>query len=189
MQTLASSGIATPFSRAIASANDTCAGLGGLGPVSPVGFLSASWAVRSGACKSRNARQIAPDFVYPAGGLIPSRRAIEAANFFIAAVGGRPSPFSLSRAIPSSTASPARAPSPRLPMMRRAASHTASIAPIISCLPVTTSSSRHSSSAVTPGSTKAGSARSRTSNSASRGRSARCFVPGPSGIPASSARR
>ena len=43
-------------------------------------------------------------------------------------------------------------------MMRRAESHTASIARIIRCLPVSTSSSRHSSSAVTPGSTSAGSA-------------------------------
>jgi hypothetical protein len=41
-------------------------------------------------------------------------------------------------------------------MMRWATSHTASIAPTISCLPTTTSSSRHSSCAVTPGSTRAG---------------------------------
>ena len=39
-------------------------------------------------------------------------------------------------------------------MMRRAESHTASIAPIICCLPVWTSSSRHSISAVTPETTQ-----------------------------------
>ena len=51
-------------------------------------------------------------------------------------------------------------------MMRRAELHTASIAPVIACRPVRTSSSRHSSSAVMPGSTSAGSARLSTSNSA-----------------------
>src|SRR3984957_10738086 len=44
-------------------------------------------------------------------------------------------------------------------------SHTASIAPIIFCLPITTSSSRHSSCAVNPGSTSEGSACLRTPNS------------------------
>jgi two-component system phosphate regulon response regulator PhoB len=39
-------------------------------------------------------------------------------------------------------------------MMRWATSHTASIAPIISCLPTTTSSSRHSSRAVDLGPTE-----------------------------------
>ena len=48
VQTLASSGIATSFSRAIASANDTCAGLGGLEPVSPVGFQDILVAVVDG---------------------------------------------------------------------------------------------------------------------------------------------
>ncbi len=57
--TLVASGMTTPFSRAIFSANDTCAGLAGLGPISPaispLAFL--------GACWSRNVRQIDPDFV------------------------------------------------------------------------------------------------------------------------------
>ena len=56
---LASSGMTMPFSCAIFSANDICAGLTGLGPdfpaVSPPAFL--------GACWSRNARQMDPDFV------------------------------------------------------------------------------------------------------------------------------
>ena len=53
----------------------------------------------------------------------------------------------------------------RRPMIRSATLHTASIAPTISCLPTTTSSSRHSSCAVTHGSTRAGSACLRTPNS------------------------
>jgi Glutamate-cysteine ligase family 2(GCS2) len=61
-------------------------------------------------------------------------------------------------AVPSKGAPPRVAPSFSLPMMRCATSHTASIALTISCLPTTTSSSRHSSCAVTPGSTRAGSA-------------------------------
>ena len=82
---------------------------------------------------------------------MPLRLAIEAANRFIAAVAGGPHRrFRPPRASPSATVSPATEPFPSLSMMRRAASHTASIAPIISCLPSTTSSSRHSSSAVTP---------------------------------------
>ena len=97
---------------------------------------------------------------------MPLRLAIEAANRFIAAVGGRSLPSPPPDASPNSTLSPAAASSPSLPMMRRAESQTASIAPIISCLPSTTSSSRHSISAVTPGSTRAGSARSSTPNSA-----------------------
>ena len=98
---------------------------------------------------------------------MPLRLAIEAVNRFIAAVGGRSLLFSPLNASLGSILSPAAAPSVSLPMMRRATALTASIAPIISCLPVTTSSSRHSNSAVTPGSTKAGSACFSTLNSAS----------------------
>ena len=91
---------------------------------------------------------------------MPFRFAIEAAYFFIAAVGGRsPPPLFAS---PGTSASPPPLRAASRPMMRRAESHTASIAPIISCRPVSTSSSRHSISAVTPGSTSPGSARSRT---------------------------
>ena len=93
---------------------------------------------------------------------MPFRFAIEAAYFLIAGVGGRSPP-------------PLRAAS--LPMMRRAESHTASIAPIVSCLPVSTSSSRHSISAVTPGSTSPGSARSRTPNRASPRSVGTMFLP------------
>src|SRR5712691_10326465 len=93
---------------------------------------------------------------------MPFRRATLSTKRFIAGVGGR-SPASQSTAAPS-TSGPA-APSLSLPMMRWATSHTASIAPTISCLPITTSSRRHSSCAVTPGSTSAGSACSRTPNS------------------------
>ena len=56
---MVSSGMTIPFSRAIFSANDTCAGLGGLEPVSPGGSPPAFL----GACRSRNARQMDPDFV------------------------------------------------------------------------------------------------------------------------------
>src|SRR6266404_9983483 len=56
---MVSSGMTIPFSRAIFSANDTCAGLGGLEPVSP----SRSPPAFLGACRSRNARQMDPDFV------------------------------------------------------------------------------------------------------------------------------
>ncbi len=56
---LASSGMTMPFSCAIFSANNICAGLAGLEPsspaVSPPAFL--------GACWSRNVRQIEPDLV------------------------------------------------------------------------------------------------------------------------------
>ena len=92
------------------------------------------------------------------------RRARLSAKRFIAGVGGtkltrhrRPRP---EQGVP-----PASAPSFSLPMMRWATSHTASIAPIISCLPTKTSSSRHSNCAVTRGSTSAGSACLRTPNS------------------------
>src|ERR1700740_1152499 len=76
------------------------------------------------------------------------------AKRFIAGVGGY-------AAAPSPTTSPRNGVPPAvalcfsLPMMRSATSHTASIAPTISCLPTTTSSSRHSSCAVSPGSTRA----------------------------------
>ena len=56
---MVSSGMTIPFSRAIFSANDICAGLGGLEPGSPGGSPPAFL----GACRSRNARQIDPDFV------------------------------------------------------------------------------------------------------------------------------
>jgi len=56
---MVSSGMTIPFSRAIFSANDTCAGLGVLEPVSPSGSPPAFL----GACRSRNARQMDPDFV------------------------------------------------------------------------------------------------------------------------------
>src|ERR1019366_5411207 len=86
------------------------------------------------------------------------------ANRFIAGVGGY-ALAPLPTEAPSKRGPPAAAPSLSLPMMRWATSHTASIAPTISCLPTTTSSSRHSSCAVTPGSTSAGSACLRMSNS------------------------
>ncbi len=56
---LAASGMTMPFSCAIFSANNICAGLGGLGPGSPAVSSPAFW----GACWSRNVRQIDPDFV------------------------------------------------------------------------------------------------------------------------------
>ena len=62
-QALASSATAIPFPRAIASANDTCAALGGLGPDSPTVSSVASRAGCFGACRSRKARQIDPDLV------------------------------------------------------------------------------------------------------------------------------
>src|ERR1700719_1056963 len=86
------------------------------------------------------------------------------AKRFIAGVGGYAA-APLATATPSKGGPPMAAPSMSLPMMRCATSHTASMAPIISCLPITTSSSRHSSCAVTPGSTSAGSACLRTPNS------------------------
>src|ERR1039458_6340943 len=95
---------------------------------------------------------------------MPFCRARLSAKRLIAGVGGY-APAPLPIAAPSKGGPPAAAPSFSLPMMRWATSHTASIAPIISCLPTTTSSSRHSSCAVTPGSTSAGSACLRTPNS------------------------
>src|SRR4051794_25608984 len=56
---LVSSGITTPLSRAIFSANSICAGLAALEPSSP----EVSTSALLGACWSRNTRQIAPDFV------------------------------------------------------------------------------------------------------------------------------
>lgn len=56
---LVSSGMTIPLSRAIFSANDTCAGLAGLEPSSPAGSPSAFLR----ACWFRNARHIVPDFV------------------------------------------------------------------------------------------------------------------------------
>jgi hypothetical protein len=58
---LVSSGMTIPLSRAIFSANDTCAGLAGLEPSSPGGPPPPSAFLR--ACWSRNARHIVPDFV------------------------------------------------------------------------------------------------------------------------------
>jgi hypothetical protein len=58
---LVSSGMTIPLSRAIFSANDTCAGLAGLEPTSPGAPPPTSAFLR--ACWSRNAWQIAPDFV------------------------------------------------------------------------------------------------------------------------------
>ena len=55
---LVSSGMTMPFSRAIFSANNICAGLAGLEPISP----DVSTSAFLGACWSRNARQIDPDF-------------------------------------------------------------------------------------------------------------------------------
>ena len=95
---------------------------------------------------------------------MPFCRATLSAKRFIAGVGGR-TPASPLTTAPSNDGPPAPAPSVSLPMMRCATSHTASIAPTISCLPITTSSSKHSSCAVTPGSTSAGSACLRTPNS------------------------
>ena len=80
---------------------------------------------------------------------MPFCRARLSAKRFIACVGGYP-PAPLPTATPSNGGPPAAVPSLSLPMMRCATSHTASIAPTISCLPTTTSSSRHSSCAVTP---------------------------------------
>ena len=56
---LVSSGMRIPVSRAIFSANDTCAGLAGLEPSSPGSPPPPSALLR--ACWSRNARQIAPE--------------------------------------------------------------------------------------------------------------------------------
>src|ERR1039457_1310617 len=80
---------------------------------------------------------------------MPFSRARLSAKRFIAGVGGNV-PEPLPTAAPSKGGPPAAAPSFSLPMMRCATSHTASIALTISCLPTTTSSSRHSSCAVTP---------------------------------------
>ena len=99
----------------------------GLPAVPPPEFVASPCpGFRLGACSSRNARQSAADFVYPAGGLIPLLFAIEAANFRIFAIGGRSPP--LPSASPRTTASPSTPRSPSRPMMRRAESHTASIA-------------------------------------------------------------
>src|SRR5258708_3450922 len=65
------------------------------------------------------------------------------AKRFIADVGGN-ALAPLSTDTPSNAGPPAVAPSVSLPIMRWATSHTASIALTISCLPTTTSSSRHS---------------------------------------------
>ena len=105
---------------------------------------------------------------------MPFRVAIDAANFRIAGVGGRSPLPATSPGTDVSRSSPRLT---RLPMMRRAESHTASIAPIISCLPVRTSSSRHSISAVTPGSTSPGSARPRTPNRTSPRSVGTTFLP------------
>ena len=94
---------------------------------------------------------------------MPFCRARLSAKRFIAGVGGNvpgPLPTAAPRGGP-----PGGAPSLSLPMICSATLHTASIAPTISCLPTTTSSSRHSSCAVTPGSTRAGWACLRTPNS------------------------
>ena len=96
--------------------------------------------------------------------MTPFARAMLSAKRFIAGVGER-DPVPPAAAAPSKGAPPATAPSWSLPIMRWATSHTASIAPIISCLPITTSSRRHSSCAVNPGSTSDGSACLRTPNS------------------------
>src|ERR1700674_5726390 len=71
-------------------------------------------------------------------------RARLSAKRFIAGVGGYAA-GPVPTAAPSKESPPAAAPSFSLPMMRCATSHTASIALTISCLPTTTSSSRHSS--------------------------------------------
>ena len=60
-QALASSGTVMSLSRAIASAYETWAALGGRVPAAPL--RSALPLVRSGACSSRNARQTAAYFV------------------------------------------------------------------------------------------------------------------------------
>src|SRR3954463_5263362 len=72
---------------------------------------------------------------------MPFWRARLSAKRFIAGVGGCAA-APLPTAAPSKGTPPAAAPSLSLPMMRWATSHTASIAPTISCLPTTTSSSR-----------------------------------------------
>src|SRR5215467_1437503 len=107
---------------------------------------------------------------------MPFWRARLSAKRFIAGVGGR-TPASPPITPPSKDGPPAPAPSVSLPIMRWATSHTASIAPTISCLPIKTSSSEHSSCAVTPGSTSAGSACSRTPNSDSPVSVGRMFFP------------
>ena len=110
---LVSSGITMLFSRAIFSANNICAGLAGLEPMSK----DVSTSAFLGACWSRNARQIDPDFVYPGGGFMPFCRATLLAKRFIACVGGRP-PASQLTAAPSSGGPPTEASSLSLPMMR-----------------------------------------------------------------------
>ena len=79
---------------------------------------------------------------------MPFCRATLSAKRFIAAVGGR-TPVSPPITPLRKDGPPAPPPSVSLPMMRWATSHTASIAPTISCLPIKTSSSEHSSCAVT----------------------------------------
>ena len=157
---LASSGMTTPFPCAIFLACNICAGLTGLEPsfpsVSPSAFL--------GACSLRNFRQIDIDVLYPGrrlDALLPG----EAVGKALHRGRRRKRPGVVAVAAPSKGSPPAAPPSLSLPMMRSATLHTASIAPIISCLPTTTSSSRHSSCAVTPGSTRAGSACLKTPNS------------------------
>jgi hypothetical protein len=71
-------------------------------------------------------------------------RAMLLAKRFIAGVGGRP-PASPPTAARSKGGPSADGPSLSLPIMRWATSHTASIAPTISCLPITTSADRHQS--------------------------------------------
>ena len=108
-------------------------------------------------------------------GLVPFHFAIDAAYFPIAAVGGRSS--SPLAPLTGASASPLPPRVANRPMMRRAESHTASVTPIISCLPVSTSASRHSISAVTPGPTSPGAARSRTPNRASPRSVGTMFLP------------
>src|SRR5215468_3060032 len=72
---------------------------------------------------------------------MPFFRARLSAKRFIAGVGGYV-PAPLPAAAPSKWGPPAAAPSLSLPIMRWATSHTASIAPTISYLPTTTSSSK-----------------------------------------------
>ena len=109
--------------------------------------------------------------------MIPFCRARLSAKRFIAGVGGNV-PWPLPKGGP-----PAAPPSLSLPMMRSATSHTASIAPTISCLPTTTSSSRHSSCAVTPDRPGLGRPVREHRTATSRPRSARCAFPGQPGNP------
>ena len=99
------------------------------------------------ASRSRDLRETPPDFERPGEDFAPFRLLNLPAPSFVLQTGACVPPPSR----PPSNGGPPPEPSVSLPMMRSATSHTASMAPTISCLPTTTSSRRHSSCAVTPG--------------------------------------